>query len=114
VLPAFSNDGKWMIWTSQRGEDGESQLWAARFVLNLDEPLNVQEPARPAETRPPATKQTERIVIEDPETGRIFMYDVKTHAISEYHMSTHTVMEVTDPALLRHIVELYESQQEPN
>lgn len=114
VLPAFSHDGKWMIWTSQRGEDSESQLWAARFVMNLDEPMNMQEPARPAETRPPAAKETERIVIEDPETGRIFLYDPVTHTISEYSMSTHTVTEVTDPALLRHIVELYESQQEPN
>lgn len=37
VLPAFSPDGKWMMWTSQRGpkHDGEakpsSQLWIARW-----------------------------------------------------------------------------------
>lgn len=37
VLPAFSPDGKWMMWTSQRGPkaDGEerpsSQLWIARW-----------------------------------------------------------------------------------
>lgn len=36
-LPAFSRDGKWMIWCAQRGElaEGEerpsSQVWAARF-----------------------------------------------------------------------------------
>lgn len=32
VLPAFDADGKWMIWTSQRGQDGSSQLWAARWL----------------------------------------------------------------------------------
>jgi hypothetical protein len=37
VLPAFSHDGKWLIWTSQRGEkiEGESrassQLWIAEW-----------------------------------------------------------------------------------
>ncbi|MCH8822825.1 MAG: PD40 domain-containing protein [Planctomycetes bacterium] len=37
VLPAFNSDGSVMIWTSQRGEDGMSQVWAADFVLNLTE-----------------------------------------------------------------------------
>lgn len=32
VLPAFSSDGTVMIWTSQRGEDGQSQLWAAQII----------------------------------------------------------------------------------
>ncbi len=38
-LPAFTNDGEWMIWTAQRGatRDGEgrpsSQLWTARIDL---------------------------------------------------------------------------------
>lgn len=37
-LPAFTNDGKWMVWTSQRGEKTakedrpSSQVWAARVV----------------------------------------------------------------------------------
>jgi hypothetical protein len=37
VLPAFSADGKWMMWTSQRGpkaageERASSQLWIARW-----------------------------------------------------------------------------------
>ncbi len=38
VLPAFSADGSVMIWTSQRGADGESQLWVADFVIELDSP----------------------------------------------------------------------------
>ena len=32
VLPAFDAAGTWMIWTSQRGQDGSSQLWAARWL----------------------------------------------------------------------------------
>lgn len=36
VLPVFDSTGKHMMWTSQRGEDGESQLWIADFVLELD------------------------------------------------------------------------------
>lgn len=32
VLPAFSADGRTMIWTSQRGEGGASQLWVADFL----------------------------------------------------------------------------------
>jgi TolB protein len=35
-LPAFDSTGRWMMWTSQRGEDASSQLWAAEFVLPLD------------------------------------------------------------------------------
>ncbi|NNM25637.1 MAG: hypothetical protein HKO59_06560 [Phycisphaerales bacterium] len=33
VLPTFSQDGRHMIWTSQRGESGRSQLWVAEFTL---------------------------------------------------------------------------------
>lgn len=32
VLPAFSPDGTWLIWTGQRGPERSSQLWAARWV----------------------------------------------------------------------------------
>jgi hypothetical protein len=38
VLPAFSPDGRTMIWTSQRGEGRSSQLWAAEFEMDLDGP----------------------------------------------------------------------------
>jgi TolB protein len=40
VLPAFSHDGTWMIWTAQRGTDDtgggkpSSQVWAARFDID--------------------------------------------------------------------------------
>ena len=50
VLPAFSHDGKTMIWTSQRGRDGRSQIWAADFVMPLD----------PAPTKPPIGSRDSR------------------------------------------------------
>lgn len=35
-LPVFSNDGEWMMWTSQRaGDDDSSQIWVAR-VLDVE------------------------------------------------------------------------------
>jgi Tol biopolymer transport system component len=33
VLPVFSPDGKWLMWTSRRGEDKSSQIWIARFSM---------------------------------------------------------------------------------
>jgi Tol biopolymer transport system component len=33
VLPVFSPDGKQLMWTSNRGESGTSQLWIADFTL---------------------------------------------------------------------------------
>ncbi len=33
VLPAFSPDGKWLLWTSKRTADGTTQVFAARFTL---------------------------------------------------------------------------------
>lgn len=36
VLPTFSADGRTMLWTSQRGAGGRSQVWVADFVLPLD------------------------------------------------------------------------------
>jgi Tol biopolymer transport system component len=32
VLPVFSPDGKKLMWTSSRGEDGSSQLWIADWL----------------------------------------------------------------------------------
>jgi hypothetical protein len=38
VLPVFSHDGQWMMWTAQRGAgEKSSQIWAAEFdaaILN--------------------------------------------------------------------------------
>lgn len=36
-LPVFNSDGTLMMWTSQRDATGSSQLWVARFVMNLAE-----------------------------------------------------------------------------
>lgn len=36
VLPVFSPDGKKLMWTSNRTEDGSSQLWIADFKLPAD------------------------------------------------------------------------------
>jgi TolB protein len=34
VLPVFSPDGKRLMWTSTRTQDGSSQLWIADFALS--------------------------------------------------------------------------------
>lgn len=36
VLPVFNRDGTKMLWTSQRGATGRSQLWVADFVMDVD------------------------------------------------------------------------------
>lgn len=33
VLPVFSPDGKWLMWTSKRAADNTSQVFAARFAM---------------------------------------------------------------------------------
>jgi len=51
VLPAFSVDGRRMIWTSKRGPENTSQVWLADFALpEAFEPVltgtSAGEPAR--------------------------------------------------------------------
>jgi Tol biopolymer transport system component len=36
-LPAFSPDGRWLMWSSKRGDDGTTQVFAARFTLPADD-----------------------------------------------------------------------------
>jgi TolB protein len=36
VLPVFSHDGKWLLWTGQRGDDKSSQLFVAEWKLPAD------------------------------------------------------------------------------
>ncbi|MGA0287469.1 MAG: hypothetical protein ACO3P9_08780 [Phycisphaerales bacterium] len=38
VLPVFSPDGRFLLWTAQRGDDASSQLWIADFVMDLEAP----------------------------------------------------------------------------
>lgn len=111
VLPAFSTDGKWMIWTSRRSEDGEVHLVAARFVLDPDAPWKASPVAKPSQPRK-FTNENE-IVEEDPKSGRWFIYDMSTHVLYEYDMSTHTRVEVTDPADVDLFRRLHEGQNEP-
>jgi len=33
VLPVFSPDGQWLMWTTKRSPDKTSQIWAARFKM---------------------------------------------------------------------------------
>lgn len=40
-LPVFDASGKWMMWTSQRGEGDSSQLWMAEFVMDPEKPVAV-------------------------------------------------------------------------
>lgn len=42
VLPVFSPDGKQLMWTSNRTEDGSSQLWIGDFKLPDNQGANVQ------------------------------------------------------------------------
>ncbi len=92
VLPAFSHDGRWMMWTSRRAPGGEVHLWAARFVLDPDAPWKARNP----EPQPQPAADN-RITVQDPDTGRFFVYDMATHILSEYDQRTHQLTEVTDP-----------------
>lgn len=109
VLPALSNDGRWMIWASRRGDAGDVQLWSARLLMNPD----VAAKPQPEKVAPPKKRaDSNKITITDPETDRIFIYDPATHELSEYSMDTHTLTPVTDPELIRRVAELYEAQQQ--
>ncbi|MFO0830113.1 MAG: hypothetical protein U0572_18370 [Phycisphaerales bacterium] len=48
VLPVFSHDGKWMMWTAQRGPDKSSQLWVAEWVLPNDPPKPPEQSGGPS------------------------------------------------------------------
>ena len=90
-LPVFDSKGNVMLWTSQRGEDGRSQLWVADLILDFE--------AGPAENGPetrdeaPSSKNLE---VKDPETGLIYLYNPKTHELAVYDPSTHVKREVMD------------------
>lgn len=111
VLPAFSHDGRWVIWTSRRGPDQQVHLWAARFTLDPDAPWK-KSPAVAAKPEPkPSTEDENRIVVTDPATGRIMVYDMIEHTLSEYDPRTHKLTPLDneeDSALFR---KLYEAQQ---
>jgi len=43
VLPVFSHDGRWLVWTGQRDETGTSQVFMARWKMPLD-PIPTPQP----------------------------------------------------------------------
>jgi Tol biopolymer transport system component len=62
VLPAFSADGKRMIWTSKRGPENTSQVWLADFALPAAfEPVRTEAPIQdsaPSKEGSPSTNGT--------------------------------------------------------
>ena len=109
VLPVMSQDGKWMIWASRRGHDGDVQLWTARFVLDPDKPWKTHEEER---ANAPKRADENRVTIEDPDSGRIFLYDMKTHELSEYDPRSHKLTKVTNQADIERFMQLYKEKQE--
>ena len=104
-LPVFNRDGSRMMWTSQRGADGSSQVWLADFVL----PLNRAEPEEaPAE---PADAQPQRLQVQDPETGLYYLYDMSSHTLSVYDPTTHVVREDLDQAETQRAMELFRAEK---
>ncbi len=113
ILPAFSSDGRWMIFTSRRCEDRSVQLWAARFVLDPDAPWKKSPAATPA-SRPPAAAMAQdenRIKVRDPDNGRIFIYDMTQHVLSEYDPRTHKLSPIETAEDIERFRELYRLQQ---
>ena len=81
-LPVFDAAGTRMMWTSQRGADGSSQVWIADFVLPLERDVVADAPEPP-----PASSR--RMHVEDPDTGLFFVYDTETHELQVYDPETH-------------------------
>lgn len=91
-LPVFNTDGSRMMWTSQRGADRSSQVWIADFVL----PVDHGAPQVAAAQGPAGGDETERLQVQDPDTGLYFLYDMSTHALEVYDPKTHAVRAATD------------------
>jgi TolB protein len=116
VLPAFSHDGKTMVWTSKRGPDGESQLWVADVLFNPElsgaKSAPAQQPKPDSQTKRAIPSKESWIVEEDPKTGRVFVYDLDTHTLSEYNMQTHKLMEIDDQDLVDRFMELHAAHKQ--
>jgi TolB protein len=99
-LPVFDASGRVMMWTSQRGADGESQLWAADFVMDAE---------APAATRfgdASGDRGSREIEIRDPESGDVYYYNPATHEVMRYDRDAHRKIKVTDDAELQRVIEL--------
>ena len=97
-LPVFNSTGSRMLWTSQRGNAGTSQLWVADFVMDID---------AAAQTTITETEDSSQITIRDPENDAIYIYDARSHVLSLYDMNTHTTTEVTDPKVIERVMKLH-------
>ncbi|MCZ6834375.1 MAG: hypothetical protein O7G85_01240 [Planctomycetota bacterium] len=91
-LPVFDSKGTTMLWTSQRSEDGRSQLWVADFVLDIDATPMEMEPQTHAQKQEPR-----EITATDPESGLIYLYNPTTHKLTAYNPRTHKQRDVSDP-----------------
>jgi len=97
-LPVFNSDGSIMMWTSQRGEQNTSQIWAANFVMNLD-PMS--------ESKLPRIADESDLRVKDPETGIIYIYNTNTHELTAYNPSSHEQREVTSQQEIRKAMRLF-------
>lgn len=107
VLPAFSSDGKAMMWTSKRGEDGSTQLWVADFVFDLDgDHVVVPGIDRQRDSRP------DEIHVMDEETGLTYIYHRGTHELWAYNPLTHEKRLVSDQAEMKRAMILFQQDRE--
>ena len=97
-LPVFDSAGARMMWTSQRGADGSSQVWLADFLMPLD---RVEDPVVSEAAAEPAGARPERLQVQDPDTGLYFLYDPTTHELSVYDPETHQVREAEEGEIER-------------
>lgn len=104
-LPVFDSTGARMMWTSQRGADGSSQVWLADFVMPLD-----RDDATAEAAPEPKGAKPEPLQVRDPETGLYFLYDPKTHELSVYDPATHAVRAAQDGEIER-AMELFRRDQ---
>ncbi|MHC5023274.1 MAG: TolB family protein [Planctomycetota bacterium] len=113
VLPAFTHDGRTMIWTGQRDATGTSQLWAADFVMQTDEPVRVEGEPRLTSKQEDGGPPEEMMHVTDPDTGIIYVYDMEKHEVVAYDPATHETRPVTDPAEMERATELFRLRDEP-
>ncbi len=106
-LPALNSDGSIMVWTSQRGEGGSSQLWVANFVLDLNNSTAIAELTE----RPNPPLRADALHVVDPIDGTIYVYDVTTHELSVYDPATHTTRKVEDEVRLQRAMELFRQRE---
>lgn len=91
-LPVFTNDGSRMMWTSQRGADRTSQVWIADFVL----PLDGAAPTAVARAEEPEDEDSNRLQVQDPDSGLYYLYDLSTHVLEVYDPKTHEVRAASE------------------